>query len=151
MQTKTEGRKETSQVEIRENHSRNLSNPENSSFGTVNQAETVEIQSVERALMQELMQELNLNNGPFSSSDLFIHKAEGECIHCQLIQQVKMMEQDISKLDFEMQHTHEVLKVKASLNSELKNTIKRLEDSLGREESERKGINCNCGKSCQVF
>ena len=134
------------------NHSRNPSNQISSSSATLNQAETVEIRSLEQALIQELMQELQIENLNCNPYELFTHKDELGCIHCRLLKQVKVMESDISKLDFEMIHTHEILKVKTTQNAELKNTIKRLEESIGKEEVvERKGVVCNCATGCWVF
>ena len=111
----------------------------------------------EDALVQKLLEELDLDNCIGEHADPLIHNPNllnEDCPHCKIMKKVINLQIEITKMNSEINGTHEVLNLKKLQNCELKNTIKRLENSLGRNNEivmEQKESTCSCGSKCLLF
>jgi glutaredoxin len=111
----------------------------------------------EDGLVQELLNHLDLAGCVDDNVDPLIHypnlPAE-ECPHCKIMKKVIGLQAEITKMNSEISCTHEVLSLKKQQNAELKSTIKRLENSLGKSEGiaiEQKETTCSCGTKCLLL
>ena len=88
----------------------------------------------EEVLVKNLFKELDMGTDPNEHSDIFMHKinSNNECFHCKLQENLQKLKQQIDTINNEICTVHEAAHMKKEQNLELKNTIKRLENSLGR-------------------
>ncbi|OMJ82949.1 hypothetical protein SteCoe_16222 [Stentor coeruleus] len=111
----------------------------------------------EKFLVQELIKELNLEQSIGENIDPLVHDPmfpEGECPHCKLIKKVVSLQNEITKMNSDINCTHEILNMKKVQNAELKSTIKRLESSLTKNDGtilEQKESSCSCGSRCSIY
>ena len=111
----------------------------------------------ENTLVRHLFKELELDGSLSEHSDPFVHKlnTNNECFHCKLTERFQKLMQDIDKVNTEISSIHESTTIKKQQNLELKNTIKRLESSLGKSNDdlslEHKDNSCSCTSGCYIF
>lgn len=112
--------------------------------------------NLERSLVKELIKELSLDNCINENVDPLIHNpscTEDQCAHCKIMKKVGGLQTEISKMNSEIGCTHEILNLKKMQNNELRNTIKRLESTLAKNDGiiiEKKESCCLCSSDCTV-
>ena len=108
------------------------------------------------ALLRNLIQELGIEDSLITESDPLKHDASSpsSCVHCKLLKKITNLQGDITKMNQEICATTEILSLKKEQNGDLKGMIKRLEESLGKEQDDRidkNSVTCSCGNKCRVF
>jgi hypothetical protein len=108
------------------------------------------------ALLRNLIQELGIEDSLVTETDPLKHDplSPNTCVHCKLLKKITSLQGDITKMNQEICATNEILNLKKEQNGDLKGMIRRLEESLGKEQDDRidKGsINCTCNNKCRVF
>ena len=111
-------------------------------------------------LLKNLMKELGIEIPLFDEKDPLKHDsvAPHNCIHCKLLKKLTCLQKDITKMNQEICATHDILNLKKEQNSDLKNIIKRLEGSLGRNQEleeanviENSSATCSCTNKCTII
>ena len=112
----------------------------------------------EDALVKNLLKELDIQKPFDENADIFNHNPNspsGDCLHCNFLKKLTNLQQEIVRMNQEVTSTHEILNLKRIQNLELKNTVKRLENSLGKNSIEtvleQKENTCSCGNKCLIY
>lgn len=136
-----------------------ISSVHSQSKDVINKSELIEVEkeeNQEKALVQVLLKELNIRKCAEEGTDPLIHNPfiqEDQCMHCNLMKKVVNLQNEISKMNSDISYTHEILNMKRMQNTELKNTIKKLENSLSKTDGtvlEQKESTCSCGNNCSI-
>jgi hypothetical protein len=108
-------------------------------------------------LVKTIFKELEINTYIDKHTDPFIHNpnyANGQCLHCSFSNKFTALKDEITRMNQEISTTHEILNFKKNQNRELKNTIKRLENTLGKNSEElvfdQKEQSCSCASKCLI-
>jgi hypothetical protein len=107
-------------------------------------------------LLKNLVKELGIEESLSTEADPLKHDAADpvNCIHCKLVKKLTTLQADITKMSQEICATHDILNLKKEQNNDLKNMIKRLEVSIGKNQEDtvldKSTSTCSCGNKCDI-
>jgi hypothetical protein len=107
---------------------------------------------IDNQLMKVIVQELGLNEEAISSLEPLAHRNTKDCVHCKMVVKIESLQNDIRRMNLELQTTNQILTEKKKQNGEMTSMIKRLEENLGDDQENRtRSINCSCFNKCLIF
>ena len=107
---------------------------------------------IDNKLMKVIVQELGLNEEVMSNVEPLAHTNTKDCVHCKMVIKIESLQNDIRRMNLELQTTNQILTEKKKQNGEMTSMIKRLEENLGDDqESRARSINCSCFNKCFIF